>query len=97
MSRTWKDGRAQRYWRAYWDNYQEDHGTFLGYVTDRSQHPQWVWSNYSRNPNWWNHLHTITPNRRKTHALERNCSKMTVSDTEGLLWPLNNRPSPYYW
>jgi hypothetical protein len=54
---------------------------------------KWNWGT----PSYWNHMYTTIPNRREEKRLTRLVVKSCDYSESDLLWPLNRRPTEYYW
>jgi hypothetical protein len=82
MSRTYRDKIKQKYKRLGWDTLTRVESFCV--------------MNYSKNPMWWNHMHSIKPKRHETTQL---LHSLTLDDLEenDISWPSYKKPTVYYY
>jgi hypothetical protein len=54
-------------------------------------HPQ----HFLNDPAWWTRLCKIRPQRRKVRRAEKQI--LQGFDQDSMVWPVDNKPNPYYW
>ncbi len=102
MSRTYNHGRVHRYWRDLYDKvwhrgHKADYLFFnICCTLDDIQHPDWA-RYYYTTPSWFTRLYSNLPKRRESKHLCHEALKLSPEDTEGLIFPLDKKPSEYYW